>query len=161
MKKLHPLCIPENIQEYISLQVRKLLRSSYYTYQDKEDIEQELILFYLEKLQTIPQNSPQYTEGFFYTSIERTAINLLRSKRRNAYYSWKNFCEEEFNPSYVDYQKSIEDKDEVNNYLKGLKEKDQKILIMIMEGSNIREIAQKLKVSKNTIYKILQNLKKT
>ncbi len=149
--------LPINIQKFIRIQVTHLVQTAYFSYQDSEDLEQELWLFYLQKLE-IFQN-PHMNEGFFFVSIRNKALEILRAKRRQMHYSQQYINEEFFSFFETESTKNIDDKEVVSKMLKNLTLKEQDCLLMIMGGANIRETSRLLNVSKESIYKILKKLK--
>lgn len=149
--------LPINIQKFIRIQVTRLVQTAYFSYQDSEDLEQELWLFYLQKLK-IFQN-PRINEGFFFISIRNKALEILRAKRRQVHYSQQYINEEFFSVLETESTKNIDDKEVVSKMLKNLTSKERDCLLMIMGGANIRETSRLLNVSKESIYKILKKLK--
>lgn len=157
MNKILEKDIPANILKFIDLQTAWLIRTRNFSPQDRDDIKQDLILFYLEKFLYASQKPS--ADGFLFISIKNEARCLLRSKLRNNFYMRKNelnvmaLQEEAFDDDRLENMEMVE------KIFRTLSKTEQDIFLMIMGDATLGEIAQKLKVSKNTIYKILERTK--
>lgn len=149
--------LPTHIQKFIKIQVARLIKTPFFGYQDREDLEQELWLFYLQKLKTL--QNPRVNEGFFFISIRNKALEILRAKRRQVHYAQQYINEELVTSFETNPIKNTENREVVSKILKYLTSKEQDCLLMIMGGANIRETGRLLNVSKESIYKILKKLK--
>lgn len=157
MKQNLTPALPTHIQKFIKIQVVRLIRTPFFCYQDREDLEQELWLFYLQKLKTL--QNPRINEGFFFIAIRNKALEILRAKRRQVHYSQQYINEELVASIETNPIKNAEDREVVSKILKNLTSKERDCLLMIMGGANIRETGRLLNVSKESIYKILKKLK--
>ncbi len=114
--------LPINIQKYIKIQVIRLMRTTYFSYHDREDLEQELWLFYFQKLKAF--QNPRVNEGFFFIAIRNKALEILRTKRRQVHYS-QQYINEELGTSFeTNPIKNTEDQEVVSKMLKNLTSKE-------------------------------------
>ena len=149
--------LPTHIQKFIKIQVVRLVRTPFFGYQDREDLEQELWLFYLQKLKAF--QNPRVNEGFFFIAIRNKALEILRAKRRQVHYSQQYINEGLVTSFETNPIKNTEDQETVSKMFAGLTLNERECLLLIMGGANIRETSRLLNISKESIYKILKKLK--
>ncbi len=88
--------LPEYVRITILSQVRRLLSTPLFGYEDREDLTQDLLLFYLKRFYSVP-NPPD--EALVVHALKKYATNLLvkRYHRRDFLYSsLSNYDKEEF-----------------------------------------------------------------
>lgn len=74
--------LPEFVKITIYSQVRSLLNTPYFRYEnDVDDIVQDLLLYYLEKF----YNKPDVEEPYITASLQHEAQKLLRTKMRRRF----------------------------------------------------------------------------
>lgn len=154
--------IPSGVCRMIEIQTAFLIKTSYFNYCDKEDIEQDLCLFYLEKLVNI---EPKPSESLIYISIKHEAYQMLCSKKSLKRNSLKSDSLDElseygFEISSKETLSDFENKIAVQEILKKLNQRDQKICLMILGEATLDEISKEMRISKHTIYKVFETLKK-
>lgn len=131
--------------------------NAFFCYQDREDLEQELWLFYFQKLKAF--QNPRVNEGFFFIAIRNKALEMLRTQKRQIHYSQQYINEELLASIKANPIKNTEDQETVSKMFAGLTLNERECLLLIMGGANIRETGRLLNVSKESIYKILKKLK--
>lgn len=156
--------IPAFVRITIYAQIRRLLATSYFNrINDREDLVQDLLLFYLSKFS---EHIKDVDEALVVVSIRNYASNLLRSRFRQRIFlhsSLDDIMESGHEDDFA-YQPEVnmlfETRMSLDKIMHTLNEREQKILMMVAEGLSLNEIARCEKVSKNTIYKIFERIKK-
>lgn len=156
--------IPAFVKITIFAQVRRLLSTPYFnSMNDKEDLIQDLLLFYVSKFS---QKIKDVDEALVVTAIRNYASNLLRSRLRQRLFlhsSLEDLMENGHEEDFSYHPESglrFENSATLEKIMQSLDEREQRILMMIGDGLSLNEIARQIKVSKNTIYKIFEKIKK-
>lgn len=156
--------IPTYVKISIYAQVRRLLSTPYFNSQnDREDLIQDLLLFYVAKFS---KRIDEIDEALVVVSIRNYASNLLRSRFRQRIFlhsSLENMMEDGHEDDFAYHATealTFETQKSLETILQSLDEREQQILMMIADGLSLNEIARRIKVSKNTIYKIFEKIKK-
>lgn len=155
--------IPEFVQMTIYRETKKLLSSSYFHQDEREDIIQDLILFYLEKFGSLSAD-----EAYIVVSIRNAAKNKLRDRRFLKQKIVPLSGSNQANPinDFEDTQENekinhLENKKDVFKIMaENMDGVEQKILLFLFNGASINEIARSEHISKNTIREILQKIRK-
>lgn len=155
--------VPEYVYKFIRIFSYKLLNSGYFPTYEREDIEQELLLFFIEKLTHKKQrNEPK----FVFTALQNASLNMLKHRKalkRGFFYTQSLDNLQESGISIPDGSVTIESF-EKNILLKELsrllKPKEQKILGLLIKGTNMADIASICHVSYSTILKVSEKMKK-
>ena len=158
MKILKTTGLPEFVQITIARETKRLLAYKCFSFDESDDIIQELILYYLEHFhrQKIPH------ESYVVTSLKNQATKLIRTKARQRFglfLSLDDMCK---TPDKLTNDGGFSQEDILillKEVTKGLNSNEYTILNLIKEGYSLDEIAQKYRVSKNTIYKIFEKIK--
>lgn len=150
---------PEFVQFTIAREARRLLSHKLFSSNEKEDIIQELILYYLEHFhqQQVPN------ESYVLTSLRNQATKLIRTKARQRFGLFLSLDDMETDPREVADDNDITRENIrilLDDLTKGLSPKEYTLLNLIKEGYSLDEIASKYCVSKNSIYKIFEKIKK-
>lgn len=154
--------ISRGVYQMVLVHASSLLRIPYFSVSDKEDIAQELCLFYLEKL---AHKTHKPSNDFIFISLKNKALNMLEEKSCYKRDSLKDSSLDEImdlgvqvasKETLADFEQRIA----VQEVILRLNKKEQQICFMIMGGANLEEITQEMHISKHTIYKIFQTLKK-
>lgn len=152
--------MPEYVRITIYSQIRRLLSTSCFIREnDLDDITQDLILYYLEKFyqRKIP------SEAYVVTSLQNEAKKLLRTKVRQRFglYCSLEDLEEQGKTLKIDGGfEHCEMNLIISNAAKHLSERENHIIKMIGDGHTIDDISKHYHISKNTIYKIFEKIKK-
>src|SRR5574344_1324056 len=155
--------LPDFVRMTILRETKKLLSYSLFQHQEREDIIQDLILFYLENFGSIVAN-----EAYVVVSIKNAAKNMLRKRSfyRQRIVHWDNAGEdnpinepedERSNENLRDW----ENKEEISKIVAECKERvEREILLLLLNGASINKIAHSHNISKNTIRDILHKIRK-
>ena len=151
--------LPEFVQFTIARETRRLLNHKLFSSNEKEDIIQELILYYLEHFhrQQVPN------EAYVVTSLRNQATKLIRTKARQRFGLFLSLDDMETDPREVADDNDVTREDIrilLDDLTKGLTPKEYTLLTLVKEGYSLDEIASKYSVSKNTIYTIFEKIKK-
>lgn len=155
-----PADIPQYVRTTIYSQIRRLLKYSCFNRQeDREDLIQELLLFYLELL----REHPKLNEAYVVTSIKNCAANLLRTKVRKhfgLFSSLDDISAGELPISTMDIE-NMDVQIVLNTITKRWTDKERHLVhLYINENYSFNEICQLEHVSKATIFKVIEKLKK-
>ena len=152
--------LPEFVQITIARETKRILTGNkLFILEEKEDIIQELILFYCEHFhrQKIPH------EAYVVTALKNKATKLRKTKASQGFglfLSLDNINDgvevlrDDGGFPKKDFQIFLED------LMKEFSQEECQILNLIKEGYSLDEIARKYRSSKNTIYKIFEKIKK-
>lgn len=151
--------LPEYVRMTILSQIRRLLSTPLFSYEDKEDLTQELLLFYLKRFYDVPD----VDEALVVHALKQYATNLLvmRYRRRDFLYSSLADFEanEEFsflNTSDCDFETKVL----MGEISKMTNDKENKILQMISDGYSINQISANLHIHKRVIRRLFEKLRK-
>ena len=151
--------LPTYVRITILSQIRRLLSTPLFSSDDKEDLTQDLLLFYLKRFYEIPDPD----EALVVHSIKQYATNLLiqRYHRRDFLYSSLTDYEvdEEFSffkASDYNFETStlMVDIDRMTDT------KEKKILQMIGDGYSINQIVAQMHIHKRVIRRLFEKLRK-
>ena len=150
--------LPEFVQTTIARETKWLLTRKLFYSEEKEDIIQELILYYLEHFhrQKIP------SESYVVISLKNQATKLIRTKARQRFGLFLSLDDMAIGPEELNDDGDFPKKDFkilLEDLTKDFTPKEYKLLNLVKEGYSLDEIAQKYRVSKNTIYKIFEKIK--
>lgn len=147
--------LPEYVRISILSQVRRLLLTQMFSNDEREDLIQDLLLFYLKRFYCVSN----VDIALVIHSLKQYATNLLakRYHRRDFLYS-----------SLADYDAdgefSFREDIEENLFLKELQSyanSNEKIIIeRILEGDSIEQISRDMHMSKKTIYRFFEKIRK-
>ena len=151
--------IPEYVRITICSQVKKLSNTIYFTSDnDKDDIIQDLLLFYIEQF----YKKPIPSEAYVVTSLRNEAKKLIRTKVRKRFGLFLSLEDIDFgNGLATDGQEF--NRCEWNMMLcqmtASLSEKEKSIISLILAEKSLDEIARTVHVSKATIYKLFEKIR--
>ena len=149
--------IPDYVRITILAQTKILIATKYFISEnDKDDIIQDLLLFYLEKFYKKPIPSKEYVT----TSLRHEAEKLIRTKVRRRFGLFVSL--EELDLANRISTKGSLRKSDLKIILKQissvLTDKENRIIVRMIKGKNIEEIAKELHVAKATIYSLLEKI---
>lgn len=152
--------IPDYVRITIFSCVRKLSTfTNFNNHEDVQDLVQELLLFYIEHFhqREIP------SDAYVVASLQNYAKKLLKTKMREPFglFVYLDDEEEYFSISSEDNYQQSELKALVKKAEQKLSPREMLVLDMILEDKTLEEITHKIHISKNTIYKIFEKLKKS
>ena len=147
--------LPTYVRITILSQIRRLLSTPIFSYEDREDLIQELLLFYLRRF----YNVQDVDEALVVHSIKQSATTLLpqRSHRRDFLYSSlaDYDADEEFS-----FEENTETRLIVSEIMNCAEPKEKEIVKRILCGDSIDQISRDLHVSKKTIYGFFEKMRK-
>lgn len=151
--------IPQYVKITIYSQTRYLLRSFRYNREnDRDDIIQDLLLFYLENFhkKDIP------SEAYVVASLQNEAKRLIKTKVRERFGLLFSLDDLMDTPDELKVTDSY-DRSEINLLISAvavhLSDKENLAIKLILEGKTIDEIARTIHMAKSTIYKIFEKIK--
>ena len=147
--------LPEYVRMTILSQIRRLLSTTLFSYEDREDILQDLLLFYLKRFYEVPD----VDEALVVHAVKRYASDLLikRYQRRDFLYSSlaDYDADEEFS-----FAENTETRLIVSEIINSAEPKEKEIVKHILCGDSIDQISRDLHVSKKTIYGFFEKMRK-
>ena len=155
--------IPEYVYKFIRIFSYKLLNSGYFPTYEREDIEQELLLFFIEKLTHKKQrNEPK----FVFTALQNASLNMLKHRKalkRGFFYTQSLDTLEDSGIPIPDGSVTIENFERniiFKEISKFLKPKEKQIFELLIKGTKMADIANICHVSYSTILKVTEKMKK-
>lgn len=152
--------IPEYVRITIYSQTRKLLATSFYQRDnDTEDIVQDLLLFYLEKF----YKKKEFNEAYVVTSLKNEAKRLIRVRVCKCSGLFLSLDDMETCPDELQISGCYE-QSELNLLFSSLDkqftEQEKQIVALIKSGASLDDVARKIHVSKSTIYRFFEKVRK-
>ena len=149
--------LPRYVRITILSQIRRLLSTSLFNYEDSEDIAQELLLFYLKRFYTIPD----VDEALVVHSLKQYATNLLKKRcnRRDYLHSSLDYdtFDEEFFLATQDYDNIT--KTTLSMYAEQFDDKEKQIFELLYEGYSANQISATLHIHKRVIRRFVEKLR--
>lgn len=151
--------LPMYVRQTILSQIRRLLSTPLFTKDDREDLMQDLLLFYLKRF----YSSPETEEALVVHAIRQytTTLIIQRYRRRDFmnsslsdYSDEEFFCAEDTSSQAFNRALIKEIMDQIDS------KKVKMALRMVLRGSTFDEASKHLHVSKETIYKFFKKIKK-
>ena len=148
---------------YIRIQIARLHKTNLFQIQERDDLFQDLALFYLEHFYKKDVDIP---DELLFIALRRQANHLIRSRLRsirsgvffneslnsmseeNGIEIRSNFCLED-----------LENKIDINIKLESLSQKEKSIINLLLKGYSIEKITKTLHLSNSTVYKVLSKIK--
>lgn len=150
--------LPAYVRMTILSQIRRLLSTPLFSYEDKEDILQDLLLFYLKRFYDVPN----VDEALVVHAVKRHASDLLvkRYQRRDFLYSsLADYADEEFS-YFKSYESNYSDRTVLVKIWEIASDKEKIVIQRILQGDSIEQIAKDIHISKKTIYKFFEKVRK-
>lgn len=149
--------LPAYVRITILSQIRRLLSTSLFNYEDSEDIVQELLLFYLKRFYTIPD----VDEALVVHSLKQYTTNLLKKRcnRRDYLHSSLDYdtFDEEFFLATQDYDNIT--KTTLSMYAEQFDDKEKQIFELLYEGYSANQISATLHIHKRVIRRFVEKLR--
>lgn len=150
--------LPEYVRITVLSQIRRLLSTPLFNYEEREDLLHDLLLFYLKRFYSIPNPD----EALVVHALKQYATNLLvkRYNRRDFLYSsLADYTDEEF--SYLKVSAPYNDnKTILAKVWEIATDKEKTVLKRILAGDSIDKIPKDMHISKKTIYKFFEKVRK-
>ncbi len=150
--------LPAYVRLTILSQIRRLLSTPLFTYEDREDLIQDLLLFYLKRFYDVPD----VDEALVVHSLKHYATNLLtqRYHRRDFLYSsLADYADEEFF-CFQSEEPDINNQAVLAKVWELATDKEKTVIQRILQGNSIDQISRDLHMSKKTIYKFFEKMRK-
>ena len=148
--------LPAYVRITILSQIRRLLSTHLFSSEDKEDIAQDLLLFYLKRFYEVPDPD----EALVVYALKQYATNLLVKKYDFLCSSLADFdADEEFSfgaSTVTNYGASIL----INELMQFATDKERKILYLIAAGYSINQISASLHIHKRVIRRLFEKIQK-
>ncbi len=156
MSKNHrKLGISSDVSKMMNVIVVSLLNQGRITFQDKEDFRQELVLFFWEHCQDFADE-----RELVFVALKNKATNILKYTSYRKHSSLEALIEDGFDFADSDTLESLEQKISLNKVFTDLTATEHKICQAILDGLSFNEITRQCHVSKSTIYKAFENIRR-
>ncbi len=156
MSKNHRrLGISGDVNKMMNVIVVSLLNQGRITFQDKEDFKQDLVLFFLENCQTFADE-----RELVFVALKNKATNILKYSSYRNHSSLEALIENGCDFADSDTLESLEQKMSINKVFENLNATEHKICQAILDGLSFNEITRQCHVSKSTIYKVFESIKR-
>ena len=163
MLKKHSGGIPPKIEMYIRIQIARLHKTNLFQIQERDDLFQDLALFYLEHFYKKDADIP---DELLFIALRRQANHLIRSRLRSirsgVFFneSLNSMSEENGIEIRSDFcLEDLENKIDINIKLESLSQKEKSIINLLLKGYSIEKITKTLHLSNSTVYKVLSKIK--
>lgn len=156
--------IPSQVVTYIKINLQTLYSSGLFNYQEREDIIQDLVLFYLE---FIKKRGSKIPDNILFMAIKSKAMHLGRTRLREVQSGF--LYKESLNDVSESMGFELEDKfslDDLENKIefedrrKFLSEKQNQFIDLILSGENVRNARAKLRISHTVLNDISERIKR-
>lgn len=151
--------LPAYVRITILSQIRRLLSTHLFSSEDKEDIAQDLLLFYLKRFYEVPDPD----EALVVYALKQYATNLLVKKYRCRDFLCSSLADfdadEEFSfgaSTVTNYGASIL----INELMQFATDKERKILYLIAAGYSINQISASLHIHKRVVRRLFEKIRK-
>lgn len=155
MAKNHKGDIPSNIRAFIRIHVSSLYKKQLFKYHERDDLIQDLVLFYIEKFYRSRTNVP---DDLVFIALKRQAAHILRSRLRQvqsgAFFSSSLNCmQEDCGTEAVDNfcLEDLEQQITIAEVLRKLTPKERELLTLILSGVSVEEARRQCHV-RNDFY---------
>lgn len=151
---------PQYIRITICAQIKKLLSTPYFGYDDREDIAQDMLCHYLYKFYEIPD----VDEALVVHDLRQYALHLLDKRKRTRAYLTSSLDSDQSDGDFFCANLSTST-DNVRMLMayEFLERADtpklKKAMRLIMEGESIDSVSRTLHISKETIYKFFKRMR--
>jgi|GEM_PF-1733173 len=147
--------LPPKVVTYIKVHLRHIYSTGLFSYQEREDLIQDLVLFYLERY----YKKDDIPDALLFTAFRSKANHLMRTRLRDMQSGFFNteslnsmFEDEGFEPETSFSLADLDARLSVNELKKFISEKEQKFVDLVLQGNTVDEAISMAHVSKNIIY---------
>ena len=151
--------LPEYVRMTILSQIRRLLSTPLFLYEDKEDLTQELLLFYLKRFYDVPD----VDEALVVHALKQYATNLLVMRYRRRDFLYSSLADFEANEDFSYLNVYTPDNDAKLLFMKiwKLAEGREKVVVeRLLQGDSWDQISREMHMHKKTIYKFFEKIRK-
>lgn len=151
---------PQYIRITICAQIKKLLSTPYFGYDDREDIAQDMLYHYLYKFYEIPD----VDEALVVHDLRQYALHLLDKRKRTRAHLTSSLDSDQSDGDFFCANLSTSGNNlrmlMAYEYLeKADSPKLKNALKLIMEGESVDSVSRVLHISKETIYKYFKKMR--
>lgn len=147
--------LPQYVRITILSQIRRLLSTLIFSYEDREDLIQELLLFYLKRF----YNVHDVDEALVVHSIKQYATNLLTQRYHRRDFLYSSLADYDADEEFS-FEENTETRLIVSEIMNCAEPKEKEIVKRILCGDSIDQISRDLHVSKKTIYGFFEKMRK-
>ena len=147
--------LPQYVRITILSQIRRLLSTPIFSHEDREDLIQELLLFYLKRF----YNAHDVDEALVVHSIKQYATNLLTQRYHRRDFLYSSLADYDADEEFS-FAENTETRLIVSEIMNSAEPKEKEIVKHILCGNNIHQISRDLHVSKKTIYGFFEKMRK-
>ena len=152
--------LPRYVRLTVYTQTRRLISTQYFNYEDREDIMQDLLLYYLEQYYKVP-DAP---EALVVHALQLRSYKLLRKQKRTRAHLTSSLDYETFSEDFFYYDETVHNNAINRATIHDIFDKADNIklkqtLYLIMAGYTVDQISRQLHISKETIYKFFKKMK--
>ena len=151
--------LPEYVRMTILSQIRRLLSTPLFSYEDKEDLTQELLLFYLKRFYDVPD----VDEALVVHALKQYATNLLVMRYRRRDFLYSSLADFEANEDFSYLNTCTPDNDTRLLFIKiwELAEGREKVVVeRLLQGDSLDKMSKEMHMHKKTIYKFFEKIRK-
>ena len=147
--------LPQYVRITILSQIRRLLSTPIFSYEDREYLIQELLLFYLKRF----YNAHDVDEALVVHSIKQYATNLLTQRYHRRDFLYSSLADYDADEEFS-FAENTETRLIVSEIMNCAEPKEKEIVKHILCGDSIDQISRDLHVSKKTIYGFFEKMRK-
>ncbi len=147
--------LPTYVRITILSQIRRLLSTPIFSHEDREDLIQELLLFYLKRF----YNAHDVDEALVVHSIKQYATNLLTQRYHRRDFLYSSLADYDADEEFS-FAENTETRLIVSEIMNSAEPKEKEIVKHILCGNSIDQISRDLHVSKKTIYGFFEKMRK-
>lgn len=152
--------LPPKVVTYIKIHLRYIYSTGLFRYQEREDLIQDLVLFYLERF----YRKEEVPDEYLFISIKTKAQQILRTRLRQmqsgffATESLNGMSEKGLEPSSDFSLSTFENEISIRELKSIVSEKEWQFVQLILDGYTNDEATAKAKVSKNVLENIREKI---
>ena len=141
--------LPPKVVTYIKVHLRHIYSTGLFTHQEREDLIQDLVLFYLERY----YNHDAVPDGLLFTAFRTKANHLIRTRLRDLQSglfttgSLNSMFDDGFEPEAEFCLTDIERAISIDEIMDALSEKEQHFINLLLQGHTTRAAKRLAKVS--------------
>lgn len=147
--------LPQYVRITILSQIRRLLSTPIFSYEDREDLIQELLLFYLKRF----YNVHDVDEALVVHSIKQYATNLLTQRYHRRDFLYSSLADYDADEEFS-FAENTDARLVVEDIARYAEPKEMEFIERVLLGESIEQISKDLRVSKKTIYKFFEKMRK-
>ena len=154
--------LPPKVVTYIKVHLRQIYLSGLFDSQEREDLIQDLVLFYLE----LVRQRCNLTDDYLFISIKTKAQKIIRTRLREMQAGFLNKAslnsmseDEGFEPVSEFSWRDIESMIELNEIKRFLSKKEQEFIDLVVSGESVEETKKKLRLWHDVMANIRAKIK--